>query len=79
MPFTLYFGTAPAPANLTRELIDRLVPVHFTTEQDAIHAAALVMRGGQHVWLIEGPGVRLGTGEIEERCRPILKVFRPKG
>jgi hypothetical protein len=33
--------------------------VHFSTEEDALHGAALVIRGGQHPWLIEGPGVHL--------------------
>ena len=40
---------------------------------------ALVMRGGQHVWLIDGPGVHYAPAEIEERCRPILELFgRPR-
>jgi hypothetical protein len=25
--------------------------VHFSTEEDALHGAALVIRGGQHPWL----------------------------
>ena len=45
---------------------------------DAIHAAALVLRGGQYVWLIEGPGVRYTAKEVEERCKPILEVFKGK-
>ena len=43
-----------------------LLPVIFSTEKDAIHAAALVLRGGQYVWLIEGPGVRYTAKEVEE-------------
>lgn len=31
-----------------------------------------MMRGGQHAWLIEGPGLRYWTAEIGERCSPIL-------
>ena len=54
------------------------MPVLFSTEKDALHAAALVMRGGQHVWLIEGPDVRYTAKEIEERCKPILQVFSGK-
>jgi hypothetical protein len=53
--------------------------VHFTTEQDALHAAALVLRGGQFVWLIEGPDLILGPAEIEARCRPTLEMFRKLG
>ena len=79
MPYALYYATTPAPADLTtHEALTRLVPVHFTTVNDAIHAAALVLRGGQHVWLIEGPGVRYAAKEIEERCRPLLELFSRK-
>jgi len=79
MPYALYYATTPPPADLTtHEAATRLVPVHFTTVKDAIHAAALVLRGGQHVWLIEGPGVRYASKEIEERCRPLLELFSRK-
>ena len=30
------------------------------------------------VWLIEGPGVRYASKEIEERCRPLLELFSRK-
>jgi hypothetical protein len=73
--YALYYATAPAPEKLDREVLQRLVAVHFSTEQDAYHAAALVLRGGQYVCLIEGPGVRAGAREIEERCRPALELF----
>jgi len=76
MAYALYYATAPAPANLDREVLQRLVAVHFSTEQDAYHAAALVLRGGQFVWLIEGPGLRLTAPEIEEKCRPTLDLFK---
>ena len=76
MPYALYYASSPAPQKVNRETLQRLVAVHFTTEQDAFHAAALVLRGGQYVWLIEGPGVRLTAPEIEERCRPTLDLFR---
>jgi hypothetical protein len=76
MPYSVYYATAPAPPDLTtHEALTRLVPVHFSTIHDALHAAALVIRGGQHVWLIEGPGVRYMGAEIEERCKPILDVI----
>jgi hypothetical protein len=52
--------------------------VVFSTEKDAIHAAALMLRGRQYVWLIEGPGVRYTAKEIEERCKPLLQVFKGK-
>ena len=79
MSYALYYATAPAPENLTtHDAANRLVPVIFSTEKDAIHAAALVLRGGQYVWLIEGPGVRYTAKEVEERCKPILQVFSPK-
>ena len=79
MSYALYYATAPAPENLTtHDAANRLVPVIFSTEKDAIHAAALVLRGGQYVWLIEGPGVRYTAKEIEERCKPLLQVFKGK-
>ena len=79
MPYALYYATTPAPQNMDREVLQRLVAVHFTTEQDALHAAALVLRGGQHVWLIEGPGLSLSAPDIEARCRPTLEMFRKLG
>jgi hypothetical protein len=75
MSFALYYATAPAPADLTtHDALTRLIPVNFSTEKDAIHAAALVIRGGQFVWLIEGPGVRYTAAEVEQRCKPILDI-----
>lgn len=76
MSYALYYATTPAPKNLDRETLQRLVAVHFTTEQDAYHAAALVLRGGQFVWMIEGPDVRLNAREIEEKCRATLEMFK---
>jgi hypothetical protein len=76
MSYALYYATSPAPEKLDREALQRLVPVHFTTQQDAYHAAALVLRGGQHVWLIEGPDVRASAAEIAEKCRPTLEMFK---
>ena len=75
MPYALYYATTPPPDDLSQQLVDRLVPVHFSSEQDAVHAAALVLRGGQHVWLIEGPGVRLTASEIAQRCKRTLEIF----
>ena len=76
MPYALYYATQPAPERVDREALQRLVAVHFTTLQDAYHAAALVLRGGQHVWLIEGPGLHLNAAQVEERCRPTLEMFK---
>jgi hypothetical protein len=77
MKFALYFSIAPAPKTVTREQLDRLIPVHFSTEADALHGAALVIRGGQYPWLIEGPGgMRLDAREIGRRCEAILDLFR---
>jgi hypothetical protein len=76
MAYALYYATSPAPEHLTREALQRLVAVHFSTEQDACHAAALVLRGGQYVWLIEEPGLRLSAPQVEERCRPTLELFQ---
>ena len=79
MQYSLYYASTPPPADLaTHQALTRLVPVHFSTVSDAIHAAALVLRGGQHVWLLEGPGVRYTAKEIEERCKPILELFNRK-
>lgn len=76
MAYALYYASSPPPKNLDREALQRLVAVHFSTERDACHAAALVLRGGQYVWLIEGPGVRLSAAEVEEKCRPTLEMFK---
>jgi len=75
MPYALYYAIAAAPQEITPQRLGSLVPVHFSTEQDALHAAALVLRGGQHVWLIEGPDVHYSADEVKERCRPILELF----
>jgi hypothetical protein len=77
MKYTLYFSSAPAPRKVTREQLERLMPVRFSTEDDAVHGAALVIRGGSYPWLIEGPGgLRLDAAEIGRRCEPILQLFR---
>jgi hypothetical protein len=76
MPYALYYATMPPPKRIEPDVLQRLVPVHFSTAQDAYHAAALVIRGGQFVWLIEGPDVRLGAAEIQEKCRPTLEMFK---
>ena len=76
MKFMLYFSTAPAPKAVTQEQLDRLIPVHFSSEEDAVHGAALVIRGGQYPWLIEGPDVRLEASEIGKRCEAILGLFK---
>jgi hypothetical protein len=76
MAFILYYSNAPAPKALTREQLERLMPVHFNSEEDAVHGAALVIRGGDYPWAIEGPGVRLDATEIGRRCEPILQVLR---
>lgn len=76
MTYALYYATSPAPKKLDREALQRLVAVHFSTEQDAYHAAALVLRGGQYVWLIEGPGLSMSAAQVEEKCRPTLEMFK---
>jgi hypothetical protein len=79
MPYALYYATTPAPEGLTtHDAMTRLMPVNFSTMHDALHAAALVIRGGQHVWLIEGPGLRYSAKEVEDRCKPILDVIGRK-
>jgi hypothetical protein len=59
----LYYASSPAPAN-----------ANFSSVNDA-----LVIRGGQFVWLIDGPGMRYTPAEIDERCRPILDLFNRPG
>jgi hypothetical protein len=76
MKFTLYFSNAPAPKAVTQEQVERLIPVRFSTEEDAVHGAALVIRGGQYPWLIEGPGLRLDAREIGKRCEAIFNLSR---
>ena len=76
MKFELYFSTSPPPKSLEREQLDRMMPARFSTEDDAVYGAALVIRGGQYPWLIEGPGVRIDAMEIGRRCEPILHLLR---
>ena len=76
MEFTLYFSTMPAPEKVSKEQLERLLPMRFSSEKDALHGAVLVMRGGQHPWLIAGPGVVLDATEIAKRCDPILRMFK---
>jgi len=79
MQYSLYYATNPAPEDLTgHDALTRLIPVQFSTLNDALHAAALVIRGGQFVWLIEGPGVRYGPREVDDLCRPVLDVIGRK-
>lgn len=79
MAYTLYFSTAPAPRKLTRDQVEQLIPAYFSSLEDALHGAALVIRGGQYPWRIEGPDVRLEAPEIGARCEPILALFnRPR-
>jgi hypothetical protein len=44
MEYTLYFSIVPAPKEVTREQLERLIPVRFSTEEDALHGAALDTR-----------------------------------
>ena len=76
MKYTLYFTSAPAPRALTHDQLARLIPVHFSTLEDAVHGAALVIRGGQYPWLIEGPDTTLDAREIGKRCEPILALLK---
>lgn len=76
MKYTLYFSNAPAPRRLTRAHLEQLIPVEFSSLEDAVHGAALVIRGGQYPWLIEGPDTRLAAAEIGRRCEPILAMLR---
>lgn len=54
------------------------MPVTFTTVHDALHAAALVIRGGQYAGLSRNPGLRYNAKEIEDRCKPILDLMSGK-
>lgn len=74
--FRLYWATQPPPEHITEEHLARLMPVEFSTEQDAIHAAALLLRARQHVWCIQSPeGRSLQAQAIAEKCAPLLALF----
>lgn len=81
MKFALYFSDSPPPKPLKREQLEPLTPVYFSTVEDALHGAALVIRGGRYPWRIEGTGtgVRLDAREIGKRCEPILAVLKRPG
>ena len=42
MTYALYYAGSPAPKRVDREALQRLVAVHFSTEQDAFHAPAQI-------------------------------------
>lgn len=74
--FRLYWANQPPPEHITDEHLARLMPVDFSTEQDAIHAAALLLRARQHVWCIDSPeGRTLRAQAIAEKCAPLLRLF----
>ena len=75
--FRLYWASQPPPADLTEDRLNRLIPVDFTTEQDAIYAAALVLRANDFVWCIQRPDrTVLGAAEIEKACADLLALFK---
>ena len=76
MDWALYFSTSPAPKEIRREHLERLMPARFSTENDAVYGAALVIHGGRYPWLIEGPGVHIDAMEIGRRCEPVLALLR---
>ena len=49
MAYALYYATSPAPSKVDKETLQRLVAVHFSTEQDAFHAAAHGVQVSPHV------------------------------
>jgi hypothetical protein len=55
MPYALYYATTAAPQELTPQKLGALVPVHFSTEKDALHAAALVLRRPSQRTLLADP------------------------
>lgn len=77
--YRVYWATQPPPAEIDPEQLHRLIPVDFTTENDAVHAAALLLRAGDHVWLIERPdGQPMEADEIREKCAPLLALFNSR-
>lgn len=74
--YRLYWASQPPPGEISAEHLARLIPVDFSTEQDAIHAAALVMRARDFAWRIERPeGPPLTPAEIAAKCAPLLELF----
>ena len=76
MEFELHFSDTPAPKHIEPEQLERMMPTRFSSEEDAVYGAALVIRGGQYPWLIEGPGVSIDAMEIGRRCGPIPQLLR---
>src|SRR5258706_8327809 len=75
MAYALYYATTPPPQELTREQLERLVPVHFSSEQDA---------GGQAIEGAPAPARALAD-RLEQRHRvdaglhPEGEDFRERG
>jgi hypothetical protein len=74
--FRVYWATQPPPVEVSQERLHRLIPVDFSTESDAIYAAALLLRAKNHVWCIECPdGSTMEAVEVNARCAPLLRMF----
>lgn len=71
--YRVYWASQPAPENPSRVQLDRLVPVDFSTETDALHAAILLLRAKQYVWCIERPDApAMNAREVAEKVAPAI-------
>jgi hypothetical protein len=60
---------------MKREHLDRLVPAEFSSEDAALHAAALILRAWELVWRIERPnGSAIDAEEVAAKVAPILAL-----
>jgi hypothetical protein len=74
--YRLYWASQPPPGEVSSVELGRLVPVDFSTEEDALHAAALILRAKEHVWCIERPdGSHITAQQVAAKTAPLLALF----
>lgn len=76
--YRVYWASQP-PRDMGCDHLDRLIPAEFSTEEDALHAAALVLRAKQYVWCIErSDGSVIIAPDVAEKCAPMLAMFESR-
>lgn len=77
--YRVYWASRPPREDMARDQLDRLIPAEFSTEEDALHAAALVLRAKKHVWCIEPPdGPPMTAADVLQKVSPLLDLMKPQ-